>query len=278
MHSDDKASQKQFSIAIDDDILSEALASVEKHLGRPQRQADIDIGPLDLDALAAVEDELCIVIEEENPNDANTPNGGSGTTAAASVEARLRAMEAEEEAENLRGKLEGLAENRANVEQHLRSLSNRASQASEGQRLAETRSRNLKDALEKQQKDVSRLLERRKREKSDEYNRGRSDTLCAMAEVIDNLFLALSHNEANPAKLLEGVQMCLGQFQTNLGHVGVQTIVPEIGDPFDPALHEAIASQKAPDVKPGHIASVVSRGYQADGKLIQAARVCVASS
>ena len=37
--------------------LSEALAAVEKRLGGENRAEDMDIGPLDLDALAAVEDE-----------------------------------------------------------------------------------------------------------------------------------------------------------------------------------------------------------------------------
>ena len=84
------ADSEQFSIAIDDSILSEALASVEKRLGRSQRQAEMDIGPLDLTALAAVEEELAIEIEEEAPS-------ADGVDQAASVEARLRAIEAEQE-------------------------------------------------------------------------------------------------------------------------------------------------------------------------------------
>lgn len=265
------ADSEQFSIAIDDSILSEALASVEKRLGRSQRQAEMDIGPLDLTALAAVEEELAIEIEEEAPSAGDVDQ-------AASVEARLRAMEAEQEAETLRDKLEGLSENRDNIEQQLRKLSNRAQKASEAQRLAEQRSKNLKEALEKQQKDVDRLLERRKKEKIDEYSRGRSDAVMAVAEVIDNLFLAMGHDEADPAKLIEGLRICLGQFEGNLAHVGVDTIAPQRGDEFNPELHEAIANEVDDEVPAGHIVSIVSRGYAAKGKLIQAARVCVAKA
>ena len=277
MHSDDDENitdATQFSISIGDSILSEALASVEKRMGRSQRQAEIDIGPLDLDALAAVEHELSIEIEE----DEEPPNGPTPTSSSASVEARLRAMEAEDEAETLRNKLEGLSQNRDAVEKHLRTLSTKAKKASEAQRLADNRSRNLKDALDKQQKDVDRLLERRKREKTDEYSRGRRDTVVAVAEVIDNLFLALSHDDSDSEKLLEGVRICLGLFKVNLAQVGVETIVPTIGQPFDPARHEAIASENAPGVKAGHIVSIASQGYFAGGKLIKAARVCVAES
>ena len=278
VHSDDDDTtegDEVFSIAIDDSILSEALASVEKRMGRSQRQAEMDIGPLDLDALAAVEQELAIEVENENENEA-MPDVSAGS-AAASVEARLRAMEAEEEAEALRGKLEGLSENRDKVEEHLRTLSDKAQKAGEARRIAELRSRNLKEALEKQQKDVDRLLERRQREKSEEYGRGRADAVTAMAEIIDNLFLALSHDEGDPDRLIEGVRICLGQFRVNLAHVGVETIAPEFGQPFNPEWHEAIASESVPDIAAGHIVSIVSRGYLADGKLIQAARVCVSS-
>lgn len=264
-------SDSRFDIAIDDSILNEALASVEKRMGRQKRAETVDVGPLDLSALAAVEEELAIEIEEEEIG-----SDDNAAKAAASVEARLRAMEAEQEAENLRDKLVGLSENRDNIEQQLRSLSNKAQKAGEAQRAAELRSRNLKEALEKQQKDVERLLDRRKKEKSDQYNRGRSDTVEAVAEAIDNLFLALQHGGGDPEKFLEGMRMCLGQFETSLNHAGVTTIAPEPGDPFNPELHEAIANEEVEGIEPGHIISIMSRGYFADGKLIRAARVCVA--
>jgi molecular chaperone GrpE len=72
------------------------------------------------------------------------------------------------------------------------------------------------------------------------------------------------------------MRMCLGQFETSLNHAGVTTIAPAPGDPFNPELHEAIANEEAEGIEPGHIISIMSRGYSADGKLIRAARVCVA--
>ena len=263
---------EQFSIAIDDSLLSEALAAVEKRLGGENRAEDMDIGPLDLDALAAVEDELAIEIEEEDHDSAPDVEQVS-----ASVEARLRAMEAEQEAETLQKKLAGLTENRDQTEQKLRALSSRAKKASEAQRLAEQRAKNLKEALEKQQRDVEKLLERRKREKVEEYNRGRASTLSAVADVIDNFVLALQHDNSDPERLLEGMRMCLQQFQTNLTQAGIQTIAPEPGDAFNPEWHEAIATESVEGIEPGCVVSLMSRGYVADGKLIRAARVAVAA-
>lgn len=268
---DDTAEEdEQFSIAIDDSLLTEALAAVEKRMGGDKDVGDLDIGPLDLDALAAVENELAIEIEE----DESVPDVDQ---ASASIEARLRAMEAEQEAENLQKKLAGLTERRDQTEQKLRSLSNRAQKAAEAQRLAEQRAKNLKEALEKQQRDVEKLLERRKREKVEEYSRGRSTTLNAVADVIDNFVLALQHDNSDPERLLEGMRMCLQQFQANLNQVGIETIAPEPGDEFNPEWHEAIATESVDGIQAGCVVSLMSRGYVADGKLIRAARVAVAA-
>jgi molecular chaperone GrpE len=266
---DDSAEEdEQFSIAIDDSILSEALASVEKRMGRQKRKDDMGLGGLDLAALAAVEDELAIEIEEESAVEVEKTQ--------ASVEARLRAMEAEEEAENLQRKLEGLSENRNQIEQQVHSLRTRAQKSSDALRLAEQRNKNLKEALEKQQRDVDRLLERRKIERKAEYVKGKTDAVLALAEVIDNLFRALEHETSDVERLLEGVRMCLGQFSGNLGNVGIETIAPQPGEPFNPEKHEAIANESSTEVESGHIISIVTRGYAIEGKLIRAARVCVA--
>jgi len=259
---------EQFSIAIDDSILNEALASVEKRMGRMEREG-IDLGALDLSALAAVEDELAIEIEEEAEAAPELVSHG------ANVEARLRAMEAEAEAENLKEKLGSLAENRDQIETRMRELSNRAQKASEAQRLAEQRSKNLKQALEKQQEDVDRLLQRRKKENVDNLARGRTESLLALADVVDNLVLAMKHAGTEPEKLLEGVQMCVTQFEGGLQHIDVETILPKPGDDFNPAFHEAISNEASSDVPAGKIISVVNRGYRMENRLIRAARVCV---
>ena len=259
---------EQFSIAIDDSILNEALASVEKRMGRSQRKG-IDMGALDLEALAAVEDELSIEIEEEPAQSVDR------ASQEASIEARLRAMEAEAQAEDLKEKLGSLAENRNQIETQMRDLSSRAQKASEAQRLAEQRSKNLKQALEKQQEDVERLLQRRKKEHVDKLVQGKIDCLLALADVIDNRVLAVQHSGSDPEKLLEGVQMCLSQFEGGLKHIDVETILPSPGEDFNPEIHEAIANEPSADIPEGKIVSVVSRGYRIESRLVRAARVCV---
>ena len=263
---DGNTDPNEFSSSIDDSILSDALAAVEMRLNR--RNQD-DVGSLDLEALAAVESELAIEVEEESDD--------AIVQSQASVDARLRAMEAEEETEKLQRKLVGLAQNRDQIEQQVHALKTKAQKTTEALRLAEQRNKNLKQALEKQQRDVDRLLERRKKEKKDEFLKGQSGAVLAMADVIDDLFRALEHGSTDGERLLEGVKMCIGQFASNLRAAGIETIAPAPGDAFDPEQHEAIANEASDSVESGHIISIVNRGYAIDGMLIRAARVCVAT-
>ena len=263
---DGNTDSSEFSISIDDSVLSDALAAVEMRLNR--RNQD-DVGSLDLEALAAVENELSIEVEEESDD--------AIVQSQASVDARLRAMEAEEETEKLQRKLVGLAQNRDQIEQQVHALKTKAQKTTEALRLAEQRNKNLKQALEKQQRDVDRLLERRKKEKKDEFLKGQSGAVLAMADVIDDLFRALEHGSTDGERLLEGVKMCIGQFASNLRAAGIETIAPAPGDAFDPEQHEAIANEASDSVESGHIISIVNRGYAIDGMLIRAARVCVAT-
>jgi molecular chaperone GrpE len=261
-----------FSIEIDDSLLSEALAAVEKRMDGSRKKVAEDMGPIDFAELAAVESELAIQIEDEVQPEIDTK----------SVEARLRAMDAEAEADDLRERLDGLNKNRNAIESQVHKLSAKVSkanaknqQAIQAQRQAEKKAAHLRDALEKQQKDVERLLGRRKKEKTEEYNRGKTAAVMVLAEVIDNLLLALGHDDASPEKIIEGVRMCVEQFEGSLGSLDVQSISPIRGDAFVPALHEAIATEDDNEIPHGHITDVLSRGYQMDGKLLRAARVTV---
>lgn len=259
-----------FSISIDDSVLNEALASVEKSMGRKQRKNAMNLGPLDLDALAAMEDELAIEIEEED-EDADA----SLASTQASVEARLRAMDAESEAKSLKEKLDGLTANRDQIETQMHNLKSRAKKSLDAQRMAEMRNSDLKTAFEKQQVDLERLQERRTKERSADHRKGQADTILAIADVIDNLFRALEHKDGNDASVTKGIEICLGQLEGSLLSAGIETISPKEADPFDPAIHEALSSEDSDSVETGHIVSVVSRGYQIGGILVRPARVCV---
>jgi len=269
---------ESFSISIDDSVLNEALASVEQSMGRRRRKDEMNLGPLDLDALTAMEDELAIEIEEEEEEEEGETDtsGAKLASTRASVEARLRAMDAEIEAQSLKEKLDGLAANRDQIESQMHNLKSRAKKSLDAQRMAEMRNTNLKTAYEKQQGDLERIQERRVKERGTDYRKGQTDTILAIADVIDNLFRALEYEDGGGELVTEGIEICLGQLEDSLLSAGIETIRPKESDLFDPSIHEALTSEASDTIKTGHIVSVVSRGYQIDGTLVRPARVCVA--
>mgnify|MGYP001379129246 CR=1 FL=1 len=54
---------------------------------------------------------------------------------------------------------------------------------------------------------------------------------------------------------------------------GVALINPEVGDPFDPHLHEAIMRQETEGLEPDHIITVIQQGYGLGEIIISPAKV-----
>ena len=60
-----------------------------------------------------------------------------------------------------------------------------------------------------------------------------------------------------------------------LEQVGIKELDPH-GEPFDPALHEAMAMAPSKDAEPGTVIEVFQKGYSIHDRLLRAARVVVA--
>lgn len=93
--------------------------------------------------------------------------------------------------------------------------------------------------------------------------------------ILDNLERALACDRADPAGPLHaGVAMTLRQLGQLLERNGIAG-GEEVGQPFDPHRHEAIAVQNNPH-KPDHsILEVTQRGYGSADRVIRPARVVV---
>jgi molecular chaperone GrpE len=83
---------------------------------------------------------------------------------------------------------------------------------------------------------------------------------------------------ANPGPaLLEGAQATLRELNRAFDKAGIKAIDP-IGQPFDPAWHEAMLAQESPGQTPGTVLSVVQKGYSLNGRLLRPARVVVSKA
>ena len=79
------------------------------------------------------------------------------------------------------------------------------------------------------------------------------------------------------AAVLEGVSLSLKLFKDTLEKQGVTQIDPH-GEPFDPAFHEAVAMVPMPDSEPNSVIEVIRKGFDLNGRLVQAAQVVVSQA
>lgn len=95
--------------------------------------------------------------------------------------------------------------------------------------------------------------------------------------VRDSLEMGMAAaDSADAASILEGNRATFKQLVATLERFGVVEIDPE-GDPFDPALHEAMTTQPSNQVEPGTVLTVFQKGYTLNGRLLRPARVVVAA-
>jgi molecular chaperone GrpE len=66
----------------------------------------------------------------------------------------------------------------------------------------------------------------------------------------------------------------LGVFEKH----GMQVIAPEVGDKFDPQVHEAMFEAPVPGTKAGDIIQVSAEGFMLHDRLLRPAQVGVSST
>jgi molecular chaperone GrpE len=96
-----------------------------------------------------------------------------------------------------------------------------------------------------------------------------------MISVLDSFDLALASMESDgDKKSQKGLYLIRQQLEDILRQNGLEKIIISVGEQFNPALHEAIASVES-DKPSGTIIEEVERGYTLYEKLIRPARVKV---
>jgi len=120
--------------------------------------------------------------------------------------------------------------------------------------------------LENYRKRTEREFERRVRQ-------GKEDLLLALVAVMDDFARALAAEDEEGFR--QGVEMIYRQLEKALAEEGVKPILAE-GEPFDPALHEAVAVWESEDYECETVTEELRRGYLYGGDLLRSARVRVA--
>jgi molecular chaperone GrpE len=118
---------------------------------------------------------------------------------------------------------------------------------------------------------------RLRKEVTKDVERGRRSMLVSFLEVLDNLDRAIVAAQDAGDPFVLGVTMVRQQFLTTLESFGVTRVDP-LGQPFDPARHEAVATLGATDAHPaGTVAGVVRPGYLIGDEVLRPAAVAVSA-
>jgi len=139
----------------------------------------------------------------------------------------------------------------------------------------------LKDRFMRALADAENARKRSDRDRREAENYGGSKLSRDMLPVYDNMKRALEtitdeQKEANSA-LIEGIELTMRELLSVFKKHGIEVIAPEVGDRFDPQLHQAMFEAPVPGTKAGDIIQVAAEGFMLHDRLLRPAQVGVSS-
>ena len=134
----------------------------------------------------------------------------------------------------------------------------------------------LEDRLRRALADLENLRKRHDRELERQRAAEANRVAGAWLPVLDNLDLALSHADADPSTIIEGVRAVREQALAVLAGLGFAR-QDEVGVPFDPTRHEVINVIDESDAEPGTVVRVLRPGYGTSERQLRPGAVTVAS-
>jgi molecular chaperone GrpE len=138
--------------------------------------------------------------------------------------------------------------------------------------LAEQRDKYLRLAAE-----YDNFRKRAMRERQEAGQRGQADLVKQLVDALDDLarFAHVDPSTVDAATVVQGAELVERKLLKTLGAAGLSVINPQ-DEPFDPSLHEAVATEPALSPEDDHVVSrVYQAGYQFGSQLLRPARVVV---
>lgn len=123
--------------------------------------------------------------------------------------------------------------------------------------------------------DYDNFRKRTVKEKEASYGNGKADAVEKLLPVYDNLERALNQ-PTEDAAYKKGVEMTMTQLVNIFTSLGVE-IFGEVGDAFDPNLHNAVMHTEEEGVEENTITQVFQKGFKMGDKIVRFAMVQVAN-
>jgi len=115
------------------------------------------------------------------------------------------------------------------------------------------------------------------KERLEAGGRAQAELVRRLIDALDDLarFAHVDPSATDAATIVQGVDMVEKKMLRELGSLGLEVINP-VDEPFDPAVHEAVATEPTPAREDDHmVARVYQPGYLFQGQLLRPARVVV---
>ena len=113
------------------------------------------------------------------------------------------------------------------------------------------------------------------KEKEASYGNGKADAVAKMLPVYDNLERALNQ-PTEDAAYKKGVEMTMNELVKIFTSLGVE-VFGNVGDEFDPNLHNAVMHIDSEELGENVIAQVFQKGFKMGEKIVRFAMVQVAN-
>ena len=113
------------------------------------------------------------------------------------------------------------------------------------------------------------------KEKEASYGNGKADAVAKMLPIYDNLERALNQ-ETSDAAYKKGVEMTMNELVKIFTSLGVE-IFGNVGDAFDPNLHNAVMHIENEELPENSISAVFQKGFKIGDKVVRFAMVQVAN-
>lgn len=140
----------------------------------------------------------------------------------------------------------------------------------------QSRFEKLRDRLQQEADETRQRLNRAADERA---QREKADFIAGLLPVLDNLQRATEAADSgnSPDLIVEGVRRTAASFESALALAGVEPI-ESVGQPFDPELHEAVATVESEPELQGKVVAEYARGFKMGQRLLRPARVKVGSA
>ena len=140
----------------------------------------------------------------------------------------------------------------------------------------------LQDRFMRALADMENTRKRGERDRREAEQYGGSKLARDMLPVYDNLKRALDSVDEEQRKavpgMIEGIELTMRELLNVFKKHGIIQIAPQVGDRFDPQIHEAMFEAPVPGTKAGDIIEVMGEGFMLHDRLLRPAQVGVSST